>query len=70
MGAKAWCIYGRRGIIPAEAFEEVIELEFEGEKFYAPKGYDAYLTCLYGDYLPEPPPEKRKSHHFFTAYRL
>ena len=70
VGAKAWCIYGRRGIIPAEAFEEVIELEFEGEKFYAPKGYDTYLTCLYGDYLPEPPPEKRKSHHFFTAYRL
>lgn len=70
VGAKAWCIWGERGIIPAEVFAETIELEFEGERFYAPKGYDTYLTCLYGDYLPEPPPEKRKSHHLFTAYRL
>lgn len=70
VGAKAWCIYGGRGVIPAEAFTDTVELEFEGEKFFAPKGYDTYLTCLYGDYLPEPPPEKRKTHHFFTAYRL
>lgn len=70
VGAKAWCIYGERGIIPAEAFAETVEIEFEGEMFHAPKGYDAYLTCLYGDYLPEPPVEKRKSHHFFTAYRV
>jgi lipopolysaccharide cholinephosphotransferase len=70
VGAKAWCIWGERGIIPAEVFSETIELEFEGEKFFAPKGYDTYLTCMYGDYLPEPPPEKRKSHHLFTAYRL
>ena len=70
VGAKAWCIYGERGVIPAEVFSEVIEVEFEGEKFFAPKDYDTYLTCLYGDYLPEPPVEKRKSHHFFVAYRL
>lgn len=70
MGAKVWCIWGERGIIPAEVFSEVIEIEFEGEKFFAPKDYDTYLTCMYGDYLPEPPPEKRKSHHTFKAYRL
>lgn len=70
MGAKVWCIWGERGIIPAEVFSEAIEIEFEGEKFFAPKDYDTYLTCMYGDYLPEPPPEKRKTHHFFTAYRL
>ena len=70
MGAKAWCIWGEGGIIPADVFSETIEIEFEGEKFFAPKGYDTYLTCMYGDYLPEPPVEKRKSHHFFTAYKL
>lgn len=70
VGAKAWCIWGERGIIPAEVFSETIEIEFEGEKFFAPKGYDTYLTCLYGDYLPEPPVEKRKTHHSFTAYKL
>ena len=70
IGAKSWCVYGERGIIPKEAFSKAIEIEFEGEKFLAPVGYDTYLTCLYGDYLPEPPKEKQKTHHNFTAYRL
>lgn len=70
MGGKAWNVYGERDIMPAEIFAETIELEFEGEKFFAPVGYDAFLTSLYGDYLPEPPVEKRKTHHSFNAYRL
>ena len=70
VGSKSWCIYGERGIIPAEAFAEVTYVEFEGEMFPAPKGYDTYLTCLYGDYLPEPPKEKQKSNHSFKAYRI
>ena len=70
IGCKAWCVYGEKGIIPAEAFAETIYIEFEGEMFPAPKGYDTYLTCLYGDYLPEPPKEKQKTHHSFKAYRL
>ena len=70
MGGKAWNVYGERDILPAEVFAEAIELEFEGEKFFAPVGYDAFLTSLYGDYLPEPPVEKRKTHHSFKAYQL
>lgn len=70
VGAKSWCVYGDRGIIPAEAFAEAVEIEFEGQMFPAPVGYDTYLTCLYGDYLPEPPKEKQKTHHGFKAYRL
>ena len=70
VGAKTWCVYGERGIIPAEAFADTIQVEFEGQLFPAPAGYDTYLTCLYGDYLPEPPKEKRKTHHEFEAYRL
>ena len=70
VGAKAWPIWGERGIIPAEAFSDSIDIEFEGEMFPAPVGYDTYLRCLYGDYLPEPPVEKRKTHHNFKAYRL
>lgn len=69
-GVKVWCLYGERGIIPVDAFAEAVMLEFENEVFPAPIGYDAYLTCLYGDYMPEPPVEKRKTHHSFTAYRL
>lgn len=70
LGAKSWCVYGERGIIPAEVFANAIEIEFEGEKFLAPIGYDTYLRCLYDDYLPEPPKEKQKTHHSFKAYRL
>ena len=70
MGGKSWCVYGERDIMPAEVFAEAVELEFEGQKFFAPVGYDAFLTSLYGDYLPEPPVEKRKTHHSFQAYKL
>ena len=70
VGAKAWCIWGDRGIIPAEAFADSVDIEFEGQMFPAPVGYDTYLTCLYGDYLPEPPKEKQKTHHAFKAYRI
>lgn len=70
VGAKSWCVYGSKGIIPAEAFADSIEIEFEGQMFPAPVGYDTYLTCLYGNYLPEPPKEKQKTHHAFRAYRV
>lgn len=70
LGCKAWCVYGERGIVPARAFEGTVEVEFEGQKFPAPKDYDLYLTCLFGNYLPEPPKEKQKTHHSFKAYKL
>lgn len=70
LGNKAWCVYGERDILPAEIFSETAEIEFEGHYFFAPKNYDAYLTCMYGDYLPEPPKEKQKTHHSFKAYKL
>ncbi len=70
IGTKSWCVYGERNIIPASAFDGSVDVEFEGEMFPAPVDYDTYLTCLYGDYLPEPPKEKQKTHHTFKAYKL
>ncbi len=70
LGCKAWCIYGEREIIPAEVFASTVEVEFEGQAFPAPVGYDTYLRSLYGDYRQDPPPEKQKTHHGFIAYRL
>lgn len=70
LGGKAWNVYGNRDILPAEVFDHPIEVEFEGHKFWGPVGYDAFLSSLYGNYLPEPPPEKRKTHHNFKAYKL
>lgn len=69
IGCKVWCVYGDRGIIPADAFASSVSVTFEDMTVPAPAGYDTYLTCLYGDYLPEPPKEKQKTHHVFRAYR-
>lgn len=40
----------------------LIELAFEGKKFYAPKSYDNYLTRLYGNYMELPPEKERHGH--------
>ncbi len=60
--------YGAKEIMKKEVFSDKVQVEFEGRKFWAPVGYDAYLRKLYGDYMQLPPEEKRKSHHDFEAY--
>lgn len=55
--------WGQKEIADARLFDEAIELIFEERKYFAPKGYDAYLTGLYGDYMKLPPEEKRVTHH-------
>lgn len=70
LGCVVWPVYGTCEIIPKEVFSKSIELEFEGEKFSAPVGYDTYLRSLYGNYEEDPPLEKQKTHHRFKAYRV
>jgi replication-associated recombination protein RarA len=48
--------------------EEVIDSEFEGHQVKIMKGYDDYLSKVYGDYMKLPPIEKQVTHHSFTAY--
>lgn len=43
--------------------DEYILLNFEGRKYMAIKGYDSYLTDLYGDYMALPPEDKRAPAH-------
>ena len=50
-------------IMDPEVFEETIEAEFEGKMYPIPKGYDAILTRLYGDYMELPPIEKQVNPH-------
>lgn len=69
-GCLVWPIYGSREVIPACVFSESVQVEFEGETFPAPKGYDTYLKSLYGDYKQELPKEKQKTHHNYKGYRL
>lgn len=46
-----------------EIFEKKEKIEFEGNEYWAPAGYDEYLKCMYGDYMQLPPLEKRRTHH-------
>ena len=51
--------------------DDVIELEFEGHMFLAPKDYDGYLTQLYGwDYMTPPPKEKQIPLNFASYMDL
>lgn len=50
-----------------EWFNSSVELNFEGIKTKAPKGYHKILKQGYGDYMKLPPKEKRVPHH---EYRL
>lgn len=52
-----------RELIERKYFDNVIEMEFEGKKFYAPEGYKKYLTNLYGDYMKMPSEECRVASH-------
>ena len=45
------------GIYPIkrETFEDLIEPDFEGNKFFIPRNYDEFLSKRYGDYMKLPP---------------
>lgn len=48
--------------VPKEA-QEKIEMDFEGYKLMAPKGYDTVLKVVYGDYMTPPPKERQVASH-------
>ena len=60
---------GLRGIFPKKWFEEMIDVEFEGDFFKAPKEYDKVLTHGYGKYMELPPQKDRIAHHYYDAYK-
>ena len=47
---------------------ETVDIDFEEYKFKAPKGYAAWLSAFYGNYMVLPPVEKQVGHHVFEAY--
>lgn len=54
--------------VPRELFEP-IEVPFENRRYFIPKGYDEYLTIIYGDWRT-PPPKSDRECHTLEAYRL
>ena len=67
-GPVVWTCYNKGESIRSEVFSVSVTIKFHGSEFNAPVGYDEYLRGLYGDYEPDPPPEKQKSNHFVTIY--
>ena len=69
LGVISCIVNLRKEHIPVEAFSEYFDVDFEGYKLKAIKGYDTLLTKYYGDYMTPPPPEKRvpchSDHHFY-----
>ena len=60
--------YAEKEFMNAQTFHNYILLPFEGEKFMAISGYDAYLTKHYGNYMQLPPKELQISNHQYIAY--
>lgn len=56
-------VYFEKEIMPKSYISDYVMVEFEGEEFKAPIGYDEYLTKHYGDYMKLPPKEKQVSNH-------
>lgn len=62
MVGNLYTFIGIRASHKKEWFYERFLTEFDGYNFYVPKGYDRYLTNLYGDYM-KPPAEKDQQTH-------
>ena len=56
-------IHSRRFIPFKKEWFHDVKLEFEGEKFNCPCGYDEILKKIYGDYMTIPPAADRQSTH-------
>jgi len=61
-------VYGKKEIMPSKWWDEIIEFDFEGYKFYASAEYDKILKKIYNNYMQLPPLDKRITHHSFMAY--
>ena len=59
---------GRKELVPARCFSDVIYVDFEKGKFPLAIEYDTYLRCIYNDYMQLPPEEMRVSGHHFKMF--
>ncbi len=62
--------YGVKEKLPACAFNENIEVDFEDMKLMLFSGYEYYLKSIYGDYMKLPPEEKRVMVHATRYIRV
>ncbi len=64
------CVPGRKEMLERSCFDSYITMEFEGRDFMVMRGWEDWLTQVYGNYMELPPLEKRVSHHYDRAFWL
>lgn len=62
--------YREREIMTKDAFENYVDLKFEGHMLKGIEKYDEYLTKHYNKYMELPPKDKQETHHTYKAYRV
>ena len=63
VGNRSWPTKDRE-MFNKSVFSDVLYQPFRDRNFPIPKGYDEYLTKMYGDYMKLPKPEDRIYHDF------
>ncbi|MBR4925158.1 MAG: LicD family protein [Prevotella sp.] len=56
----------KKNLFPSKWFEESVDVDFEGFKFFAPKHYEEILETIYGDWEKFPPIEERGKWHSYA----
>lgn len=69
VGPTTWQSDYKRDVMKKEWVDETVFIDFEGEKFRAPKEYEKILKHKYGNYMELPPVEKQVATHDYKAYR-
>lgn len=62
--------YGSGEILTKDEYFNCEKFQFRDRYFNAPKGWEKYLTGLYGDYMQLPPKEKQVSHNTKAWWKI
>ncbi|MCI1741501.1 MAG: LicD family protein [Prevotella sp.] len=67
-----WCGLNKceKEIHLREWFGSGVNVQFEDLKIKIPTNFDAYLKCMYGNYMQLPPKEDQVSHHYVAYLNL
>ncbi|QQM67933.1 LicD family protein [Actinomyces weissii] len=68
IGGIAWGLYGTGEALPGDAFDRLVQVEFEGAQYWAIEDWETYLKGLYGDFW-KLPPESARVGHDMEVYR-
>lgn len=68
VGTIACAFNSRKNRADKKYYDNFVMLEFEGQFFRAPEGYEEILSTIYGDYMKLPPEEEQVTHHSNYSY--